>query len=127
MKAYYFLFLSVPLFLSSCFSLNPYSDKFACPGYRPGVCASIPDVYKAYKKGELLSSESDDTESFSTYAPLDCKVETVCKVYCDDPCDGKPKRECRKVRVCDKDSVRRHVDYRAEAVKDNSPKEVVVW
>ena len=126
MKAYYFLFLSVPLFLSSCFSLNPYSDKFACPGYRPGVCKSIPDVYKAYKKGELLSAD-DDRDYLVGYVPYKCRVETVCKVRCSDPCDGKPEKICRQIKICTKDSVKNYVDYRAEAVKDNSPKEVVVW
>jgi len=120
--------LGLPFFLTSCFSLNPYSSKFSCPGYRPGVCASIPDVYRAYKRGELLAEPTESADDFTTYAPLKCRTETVCKLCPgQDVCSSSVKKCCKTYRICEKQSVKKYTDYRAEAVKDNAPKEEVVW
>lgn len=116
--------LVLPLFLTSCSLFNPYSSNFSCPGYHKGVCASIPHVYRMYKEG-YFSGRSDipSSDNFS-YRPTKCHYETVCKTY--QNCDREEK-VCKKVAICKPDNVANHIDYRAQAVKDNSNKEVAVW
>ena len=108
------LFLLLPsIFMSSCF-LNPYSGNFSCPGYRPGICASIPDVYRMYKQG-AFSDRVGGSVPAKTYAPKSCKTVKVCR---PNVCSNKP--SCVEKKVCKPDSVCNHIDYRAQAVKDNT-------
>jgi len=116
------------LLFSSCSIFSPYSSEFSCPGYHPGTCASIPDVYRMYKRGafsDIQERESEDIQGSSAYRPLRCKYKTVCS-DCGDPLTGERKC-CRQEKYCVPDSVSKHIDYRAEAVKDNANKETVVW
>ena len=114
------------LFFSSCSIFSPYSSEFSCPGYHPGTCASIPDVYRMYKRGAFSSTqEPEDTQEGSAYRPLKCSYRTVCS-SCGDPFIGERKC-CKQEKYCVPDSVSKHIDYRAEAVKDNANKETVVW
>jgi hypothetical protein len=117
------LFILGSSLMTGCSILNPYSEEFACPGYRPGVCASIEDVYKAYKQGKFTGSSQ---ESFNYYyAPKTCTKKVVCK-ECGEVC-GKSRKCCKEITVCKPDSVSNHVDYRAQAVKDNEYDGEVVW
>lgn len=113
------------LFFSSCSIFSPYSSEFSCPGYHPGTCASIPDVYRMYKRGAFSDTqESEGTQESSAYRPEKCYYKTVCKP-CGDICSSK--KCCKQEKYCVPDSVSKHIDYRAEAVKDNANKETVVW
>ena len=114
------------LLFSSCSIFSPYSSEFSCPGYHPGTCASIPDVYRMYKRGAFSDiQESKSMQGSATYRPLKCSYKTVCS-SCGNPLVGE-KKCCRQEKYCVPDSVSKHIDYRAEAVKDNANKETVVW
>jgi hypothetical protein len=114
------------LLFSGCSIFSPYSSKFSCPGYHPGTCASIPEVYRMYKRGAFSDiQESKSMQESATYRPLKCSYKTVCS-SCGNPLVGERKC-CRQEKYCVPDSVSKHVDYRAEAVRDNANKETVVW
>jgi len=88
--------------LTGCFSITPYSSEFSCPGYHPGVCGSIPDVYRMYKRGAFREKNEGKTFEVRRYSPQECT---------------KSVRNGKTVVVCRPDKVSRHTDYRAEAVK----------
>ena len=116
----------IVLFSSGCSIFSPYSSEFSCPGYHPGTCASIPEVYRMYKRGAFSDvQEPKEAQGNFTYRPLRCDYVTVCD-KCEDFLTGERKC-CRKEKRCVPDSVSKHIDYRAEAVKDNANNETVVW
>jgi hypothetical protein len=131
-----YLLLAVLLLpAGACSIFNPYSSNFSCPGYHPGVCGSIETVYRMYKQGRF-SSQGASSLGYWSYVPETCVEKKICKeckqeTTCQDPCacNDKPKKKlcCKKVVVCYPDSVSQHVDYRAQAVKDNEYKGEVVW
>lgn len=110
--------------LTGCSVLNPYSSEFSCSGYRPGVCGSIEEVYRMYKQGKFSDRENAVDTTFK-YAPQECEKKVVCK-ECGDAC-GEKMTCCREVTVCRPESVTKHIDYRAKAVKSNEYQGEIVW
>jgi hypothetical protein len=119
-----FLLLLTAGLLTGCSLINPYSSEFSCPGYRPGVCGSIEDVYRMYKQGKF-SREENTVDATFRYAPQECRKKVVCE-ECEDAC-GEKMTCCRKVTTCRPESVTKHIDYRAKAVKSNEYQGEIVW
>ncbi|WP_457569589.1 hypothetical protein [Desulfurobacterium sp.] len=105
------MFLPLIIFTSSCF-LVPYNEEFTCPMMGKGVCESVPDVYKDYKSGRFKGEEN---ATVRTYYPEACRQVVRCRKSFGN------NTVCEKVIICEPDTVKAHIDYRAEAVKDNTP------